>query len=76
MVFCYRMGGQGKIDELDINATVSDGSVLLAGREAPVLMPTANLQAQLTNSRTLSGGVTADFQPSGKISILANSTIK
>ena len=37
--FAIRMGGQGKIDELDIAATVSDGSVLLAGREAPVLMP-------------------------------------
>ena len=37
--FAIRMGSQGKIDELDITATVSDGSVLLAGREAPVLMP-------------------------------------
>ncbi len=73
--FAIRMGGQGKIDELDIAATVSDGSVLLAGREAPVLMPAANLQAQFTNSRTLTGGVTADFGPNGKISLSANSTI-
>ena len=73
--FAIRMGSQGKIDALDITATVSDGSLLLAGREAPVLMPEANLQAQFTNNRTLSGGLTANFGPSGKISLSANSII-
>ena len=73
--FAIRMGGKGKIDELDIAATVSDGSILLAGREAPVLMPAANLQAQFTNSRMLTGHVIADFGPGGKISLSTISTI-
>jgi len=73
--FATRMGIHGKIDQLDMTATVSDGSILLADRETPVLMPAANLQAQFTNNSKLIGTLTADFGPGGKISLLANSTI-
>ena len=73
--FAIRMGSQGKIDELDITATVSDGSVLVTGREDPLLMHAAHLHAQFSSSRMLTGGLTADFGPSGKISLLAKSSI-
>ena len=73
--FAIRMGTQSKIDELEITATVSDGSVLLAGLENPVLVPSASLQAQFINNFRFSGGLTADFGPGGKISFLANGTI-
>ena len=73
--FAIRMGSQSKIDELEITATVSDGSVLLAGREDPVLMSAANLTAQFIDSHTLKGGLTVDFGPSGKISLNLNSAI-
>ena len=60
--FAIRMGDQGKIDELEITATVSDGSILLAGREDPVLLSVANLTAQFTDSHTLTGGLTGRFR--------------
>ena len=44
--FAVRMGSQNKIDEMDVAATVSDRSVLLAGREA-VLMRAANVRRNL-----------------------------
>ena len=73
--FAIRTDGQGKIDELDIIATVSDGSVLLAGRDTPVLLPAADFQAQFSNNHTLTGGLSADFGLNGKISLVANSII-
>ena len=73
--FAIRMGSQSKIDELEITATVSDGSILLAGRKDPVLMSAANLTVQFTDSHTLTGRLTADFGPSGKISLNVNSAI-
>jgi hypothetical protein len=71
----FRSGDQGKIDELDITATVSDGSVLISGRETPVLLNSADLQAKFSNNGTLTGGLIADFGLSGKISLSANSII-
>ena len=70
--FSVRMGAMGKIDALDLAATVTDGSILLSGRDAPVLVSAANIQAQFTNDRTLVSGLTADFGPSGKMSLSAN----
>ena len=73
--FAFRAGDQGKIDELDITATVSDGSILLVGRETPVLLTSADLRAQLANNRTLTGDLSADFGLNGKISLSAKSAI-
>ena len=73
--FAFRMDDHGKIDALDIAATVSDGSVLLAGRETPVLLTSADLKAQFSSNRTLSGGLIADFGLNGKISLSANSIV-
>jgi hypothetical protein len=70
--FSVRMGAMGKIDALDLAATVTDGSILLTGRDAPVLVSAANIQTQFTNDRTLVSGLTADFGPSGKMSLSAN----
>ena len=65
-----RMGTQGKINALKFDAAVSDGSVLLAGRDKPVIVRAANLQAEFADGIALIDNATVDFAGDGRLAMM------
>ena len=66
-----RMGTQGKINALKFDAAVSDGSVLLAGRDKPVIVKAANLQAEFADGIAVVENATVDFAGDGRLAMTA-----
>ena len=64
-----RMGTQGKINALKFDAAVSDGSVLLAGRDKPVIVKMANLQAEFADGIAVVENATVDFAGDGRLAM-------
>lgn len=64
-----RMGTQGKINALKFDAAVSDGSVLLAGRDKPVIVKAANLQAEFADGIAVVENATVDFAGDGRLAM-------
>ena len=64
-----RMGTQGKISALKFYAAVSDGSVLLAGRDKPVIVKAANVQAEFADGTAVVENAVVDFAGDGKLAM-------
>jgi len=63
------MGSHGQIDNLTIDATVTDGSLLLAGYGDAVMVPTAHMKTNFAKGQANLETATIDFGHKGKLTL-------